>query len=267
MTYLFTVDEDERDTERRSSPYMSRKEFRIILMGFLILLVPFYFLYGSCKRDRDFVVSKENLHAMFGAISLYAQDNNEGLPTVFQKEADGTVLIDGYGRPVVWANLVLSYMDAKKMNNPSSEMEWDVEITRPSSGGEGTQLSYGMLSSLSTARFYDVNNPSECVLLAESISSGLGNSLNPMPLGVKKDGFCIGYDDSNGMLTERSNYSTRVAFFGIEPKAKMNQLTSIHGDKGTLAISVSGTLRVLRSIDLTIPRNGKTAVGPWAPFR
>lgn len=264
---LFAIIDDERDIERRSSPYMSRREFRIILIVSLILIIPGYFAYSGCKRQRDYVVSKENLNAIFGALSLYAQDNNDGLPMVYHLAPDGKILIDGYVRPVVWANLALSYMDARKMNNPSSLNDWDFIVTKPGSGGEGTPVSYGMLSSLSTARFYDVNNPSECILLAETISSGLQNSLNPIPLDVDKDGFAIGYDDSNFGITDNSKYATRLAFTAKQKGGNFSQLRPLHNEKGTLGISVSGTLRVIRVSDLTIPRNGKVAVGPWAPFR
>lgn len=267
MILLSTVEDDERDIERRSSPYMSRREFKIIIFIFLLLMIPSYFLYGGCKRERDYVVSKENLHAMFGALSLYAQDNNEGFPTVFQLSPDGQVLIDGYGRPVVWANLALSYVEARKLNNPSSKSDWDFVVTKPGAGGEGTTVSYGMLSSLSTARYYDVNNPSECILLAETISSGLENSLNPLPIGVEKDGFAIGYDDSNGGITSSSKYATRLAFTSEEKHANLSKMNALHAEKGTLGISVSGSLRIIRASDLTIPRNGKLAAGPWAPFR
>jgi len=265
---LSSFTEEEREERRKRSPLATRREFLYILF-FTIASIPIVlYLLRGCKDHRDWVVSKQNLQAIGQAIQVYTHLNNEGLPPIAERRAEG-IVHDKFGKPLIWASQVygaLSIRDA--FDNPKLPTEWETTISIPGGDGEWISLGYGMLSSLDTARLYEVARPSNVVLLAETICNGLGNSFDPLPIpGTPKDGFVIGYDDSNNFPTTQSKFATRLAFLAENPSVLMDAREPLHRGRGTLALTVDGSIRILQASDQAVTRSGTLPTGLWAPFR
>lgn len=265
---LSNISEDDREEKRKRSPLVTRREILFIVFLTVLSIPIVLYLLRGCKEHRDWVVSKQNLQAIGQAIQVYTHLNNEGLPPIAERRAEG-IVHDRYGKPLIWASQVfgaLSVRDA--FDNPKLPTEWETEISAPGGQGESVPLGYGMLSALDTARLYEVARPSNVVLLAETICNGYGNSFDPLPIpGTPKDGFVIGYDDNNDFPTAKSNYVTRLAFLAENPSIPISAREPLHRGRGTLALTVDGSILVLRASDQVVTKSGTLPTGLWAPFR
>lgn len=252
--------DDERDTARRKSAYVSGKEVRTWIIIFaLIIALSYFFWFRSWKANRDFVVAKNHLGEIHQALGVYMAENNEGLPAVFLPGVQ-----DIYGRPVTWANQLFQltpHLDI--FTSPSIPPEGDTLLTYtdPNGGRETIRLSYGLLTAAGTLRRYEVRD--ETYIIAESISNGVLDSLNPLPLGVR-DGFAIGYNDSNTHPTPSSEYVTRVAFIGAEKGAGLSSLEPIH-DRGVPVLQMDGHIQIIGAGKLKLTRRGNLPTGNWVP--
>ncbi len=250
---------------------MSRRDWKVIgALGIALGLLFYFFLYRPAKDRRDVVVSKENLHAIYNALSLYAVSNSDGLPIVYQRQAGGAAYVDAFGSPVTWANIVYGYGQLQgRLNNPKSRREWDTLLADPCEPDKTINLSYGMVAALSAERIYAVKDPNKAILLAETIGGGHANTRNPYPLDVPggRDGFLIGYSDNNFSPTEDSEFATRLAFIADAAGAPDARRRPIHPGRAVLAITVGGNLIELQPVDMRVDKAGKVPIGRWAPFR
>jgi hypothetical protein len=265
----FTLGEDDRDVERRVAHHLSRKGvLSLVCAVAAVLLFCYLFIFPSCKAQRDIVVSQENLRSIHGAAMLYASDNNDGLPPAYERIAADTPLLDSKRRPVTWAALAMGYIDGTRLTNPASRAAWSVEVSdvRPDRKGQLVRLDYGLAAPLDAARTYDIGNRS-AVLFAETISSGASYSLDPFPLSCDRDGFLIGFADGNypGPPSREARYATRLAFTAPDKTDNPGAMDALHGDRGTLAVSVDGGILSLLPTDQLLPRVG--TLSRWNPNR
>jgi len=254
-------DDDSRDVERRGKSYLTRKDFLIFAFIVLVVVVLAYvFVFRSWKADRDFSVSKSNLAEMSQALALYAGANNDGLPPVYLPE-----LADKDGRQFTWANQIFGYISRNEVfGNDSTPEGGETPLSHYSSSGEieVVSLSYGMLAAADTARRYEMRD--ETIVLAETVGNGVAGSYNPLPIGGR-DGFMVGYDNSNGYPNASTRYVTRLGFIG-EGNAPLS-LRPIH-PKGALGIRADGGIVVFTSASeaFRVSKQGKNPSGRWAPF-
>lgn len=266
MSEYFDVPEEDRDYPKKS-PYATRKQFYIMLVVALAVVVAVPFLIRGCKEERDWVVSKENLRVIGSALRLYSEQHDDGLPPIAERSREGIVL-DRNNYPVIWASQVYgALVNTEALKNPKVSKDWSTIITIPGKSPETIFLGYGMLTSLDTVRIYEVTNTAEVILIAETISGGFGNSLNPLPLGVERDGFAIGYNNSNDYPNEQTEFATRLAFLADEKGTAIENMKVLHPDRGTLSLNLDGSLRVLSPIDQKVGKVGRMPRGIWVPIR
>jgi len=259
------LDDDarERDPERALRHYVTRKEFMIwIAAGFVALLAAYFIFYRPWKGNRDFVVSQTNLQAIGKAVGLYISANNEGLPAVVLPGAR-----DAQGLPITWANQLFDYAQRTAIfSNSANPSDGDTWLSKTSMGGgrEAIVLSYGMLCAASAARRYEVEDPT--ILLAETVGGGAMNSYDPIPLG-RRDGYMIGYDNSNVEADRTTRYVTRVAFVS-DSETDISRLEPLHGAHGTIGLRADGSIAIFKSAipALKVEKRGNVPTGQWVPF-
>ncbi|MDQ2986133.1 MAG: hypothetical protein M3R13_05360 [Armatimonadota bacterium] len=261
MIFHTVSDDDDRDIERRGQSYATRRDV-LIFGGIAAVLVvlAYVFLFRPWKANRDFVVSQSNLQSMSRALGLYAEANNDGLPPAYLPGVKDT-----FERPSTWANQLFPYTARVEIyNNATAPEEGNTTLTHLGVGGETTdvELSYGMLAAADTARRYEIRDAT--ILLAETIGSGVDGSFNPMPLGGK-DGFLIGYDNSNSFPNAGTKFATRLAFTGDGDSPL--ESTPIH-PKGTLGIRADGGIAIFETAAQAFPVRvqGQNPSGQWVPY-
>lgn len=260
---VFDEDARERDSERALRHYVTRKEFLIWLgMGAVALVMAYFIFYRPWKANRDFVVSQTNLQAIGMAIGLYGAANNEGLPAVVLPGAQ-----DAQGLPITWANQLFDYAHRTVIfSNSANPPDGDTLLSQTAKDGgrEAIALSYGMICAASAARRYEVEDAT--ILLAETIGGGVMNSYNPIPLG-RRDGYVIGYDNSNVAADQTTRYVTRVAFLS-DSKSDVSRLKPLHGAQGTIGLRANGSIAILKSAlpALKVAKRGNVPTGQWVPF-
>lgn len=271
MIPLFTIQDEDRDVERRASEHVNLRKFFLasafVFVCVLLLSTP---LYLQCLAKRNVVVTQENLRSIFQGTRMYAEANNEGLPLAYEMASPDMPALDSRDRPIIWATHIMGYVDPRKFKNPKTPLDWQVTISsqNPQNRGEPTPVGYGITLPLSAARLYEISNLS-AVLFAETISGGKSGSLNPLPLKIRADGFLIGFDDTNfpGLGPNKdSRYATRLAFTRPDSSTPILQMHPIHAD-ATYAISAEGRILYLSPADQIVQKIGTLPTGIWAPFR
>lgn len=236
--------DEDRDVERRSSQYVPMRSAFLIL-GLLILATALILLLimPGCLAQKRYYVTKTNLKAISSAFQSYASSNDDGLPPAFE----GTLnrIATSNGKPVTWASRIVEYIDPSVLKNERNEADWNTIINHPLTG-EPLSLSYGANASILTAplKTYDIRNGSDLILAAETIGGGRANSFNPMPLDVpeQRDGFLIGFDNTNREPDRMSKRVTRLAFWSDTPIAAPEGLQPLHGPRGVASITLEGRL-------------------------
>ncbi len=263
--------DSEREEPGRRTPYMTRKDMGYVLLILLAGFVVYYFaFYIPNKNRRDYVVSQGNLKQLHQTLIAYADQNDDGLPAVFEMGAGGKVSLDRFGRPITWATLSgAHYLSPDLLKNPKNHPDWDTLITWGKDPNRAVNLSYGMLAPLGLQRRYSIKEPNIVILLAETIGGGRAHSLDPIPLDVpeRRDGFIIGYNDNNLSPTRNSEYVTRLAFTAPASDTPLSARQPVHPGRNTLAITVSGSLVQLSAEDMAVEKIGNAPTGKWAPFR
>ncbi|MFN8139065.1 MAG: hypothetical protein U0R49_04630 [Fimbriimonadales bacterium] len=259
--FLSLADEEDRDTDRRGSPLLNLRTAAlmvVVLLGGLTLVLAL--VMPGCMERKGWYITKSNLKSLSAAFQTYAQSNDSGFPPAFETREDGVALSNG--RPLTWATQIAEYVQPDSLKNPRNKDEWDTLVGYPGRQ-EPANLSYGANGAIlfSGLRTYDLQNSNNLVLLAETIGGGQMNSHDPLPLDVpeKRDGFLIGFDDSNGPPTNKSQTVTRLAFFN----ARSKDAAPLHSAHGVAAISPEGGLIVLSAGDQQLA-NARTR---WVPKR
>ncbi|RMG24178.1 MAG: hypothetical protein D6724_06670 [Armatimonadetes bacterium] len=257
MIFPFFVLEDEdedRDVERRKNPYLTGAGLRWLIVIFVVLVSgALAYIKLVWEPARWPLHIKGDLRAIHGALFLYAEQNNDGLPVAYTRTGTG-VLTDAQGRPACWASQLSDYIsDVDHFTSPAVPKEWGTPIAyreRITNKLSEATLSYGIVSwaTLPPTRTYLMEKYQ--VLVAETISNGKGGSYDPSPLpGGVPDGFLIGYDNSNDQPTSASKFVTRLAFIGETDDPTKKQ--PVHKG-GVLALFPDGRVGRLLPTDVIV---------------
>ncbi len=252
MILFFSFESEvDRDVERRGPQYVSLRT-SFFALGILVLIISIFLaiVMPGCLARKRLFITQANLKALASGFQAYADSNDEGLPPAFEA-ADGKPVVSN-GVPDTWASRIIDYVDPAVMNNPSSSSEWDSRVADPKTA-KPVSLSYGANAALLSPplRTTQIANPGELVLLAETIGGGRQNSFDPVPLEVPelRDGFLIGFDNTNGRPNSASTRVTRLAFISEVKNPKLSDMRSLHPDHGLAAITVEGRILALQAED------------------
>lgn len=245
--------------------YISKKDIILVAIVLAVAGAVGYFTFPDIRKNADEATCKKNLKNIADSIRQYAIIYDDRYPPLYNVGPGGAPAItDGYA--TAWASPIPPLAGGASFTCPAAHEHETIKVN-----GESTQqamfekdtkqlryikLSYGMLASLSTRPVYDVANPNQTILIAETSNNGSKNTYNPMPFTdnegkvVPYDGFGIGFDDTNGPSTPSSKFVTRLSFFGTKNgDFSAKSITSRHKKGLVFSVTAEGNLRKLAAQD------------------
>jgi len=212
------------DEDRRPGGHISRKEVRILLIAVVVLAIVLTPLYQHLMSLRNNHVCEGNLKAIATAIDLYASDNNDRFPPIYQDtDTDYAPQMFKNG-PLTWISLCAPLMEARASFLCPSAEETENVTNESSQSNAGIISSYGMFGALSAFPRASISSLGQTGLIADSSNDGANATADPIPFLDAKgrklpDGFLIGFDNTNFTPAEKSlaiysksKYPTRLAF-------------------------------------------------------
>ncbi|MCC6403075.1 MAG: hypothetical protein IT207_03615 [Fimbriimonadaceae bacterium] len=256
------TDVEDKPTGRRSR-YTSRKDVIAILVILAVLAAVALPAYQGMVREGQKVENKENLRAIWNAISTYSQDNNDRLPPTYYELGDGVAAhVDGL--PVAWPTLVASGLGPRASFMSRAAQESEVARVVPATKSEkGLAVTYGMYRGLSCVPTTYIPSENESILLTDSANRGARGSFDPSPLldeegkPADHDGFVLGWDDSNREYTPETKRVTRLAVFREGGKVVTRFGKSLYG------VTAAGQLVELAPGDDEVDFLYPTLTGAW----
>jgi hypothetical protein len=198
---------------------MSWKDIRVLGLVVLLLMAGLFPIYQMGIKNSEKARCTQNFMAIYQAMNLYARDHDDGLPPLF-RTGNGFVpgLGEETGRPYTWASDIVGYMGERgDFRCPSAKPQELVRAEHPQANDQSVTMSYGMYSPYGGYKTYNIENPDQTVLVAETSNLGTMSSYDPVPFknadgSLLPDGFVIGWNDGNEVATSKSTKVTRLAF-------------------------------------------------------
>lgn len=262
-------DTDAPEGAPQSSAYMSKKDLKWIIAILLILLLVGGPTWYAFLEQRNKQVCATNMKGIYEAMMLYAEQNDDRVPPLYEIGANNAPLLFD-GKPHVWASLLLPYMNQRaNFYCPASE-----EVERmPTYGNDGRrradfELTYGMYLPMGSFPHLLSTNAADTVLLVETTNHGALGTYNPMPFRnedgdvVPFDAFMVGFNDSNVGLTPESTSVTRLAIKNTAKGYDANNTVPRHG-KGIHVFFLDGHKGYFKAPNGKIKNIFPEADGPW----
>lgn len=264
-------DPDEPEGGYKRSSYMSGKEFRIIFIAIVLLILFMWPIWQNLKEDSERFRCKRNFQEVFKAVGLYAADWNDRYPPLYARapgEAEAPML-DSQNRPFTWASLVQRFASEEGIFRcPSADRDEILVAQDPTSGARRIDMTYGMYVGLAAEPLSMVRNPATTILMSETSNHGANGTYNPVPLrdsagnAIPYDGFFIGYDTDNFTATAATTSVTRLAF----RDTKNGQFTGTNAGRHRLKnhfLFASGQVGFLTSEAARVRMLGSDLTGYW----
>ncbi len=271
MSLLFAAtpyDPDAPEGAHTSSQYLSRKDFRVIALALVILAIVFLPVYQHMRREAEKSGCKQNLKAIYQAMSAY-MELHEGLFPPAYMEGDGGAPREIKGKPFVWASL-LQLGPRASFRCPAASDEETTAMLHQDAGETRDELAYGLYTALSAADPSMLESTSRTIALAETSNHGAKESYNPKPFvrpdgtEVQNDGFLIGYNDTNFQHTDESEAVTRLAFrHTSEGQFRSPKATSRHPG-GIHVVYADGHIGMISPPQAFVDHRTPDLVGEWA---
>lgn len=268
----------------RKSNLVTKKEFRLMLLGFGAIFLALIPIYYRARKDSYREICSQNMKAIAAAIDAYCNDQEGYYPLPFYVAADGAPQMED-GNVISWVSLVKPYMNSRKsFVCPAAEPD---EIVKNFVGqGKVVESSYGVVAGvfvqvtddgrMVTIRKDEVADPSNVAMLTETSNRGSQQSFDPLPFedGQAKtqpwSGFLVGYEMDNlspdvqdGKDVIRSNFVTRLAFRGTD-KGSFEKAEGRH--EFNYVVYAGGQRGKLLAKDAFVSRNrDNNPIAPWWP--
>jgi len=191
---------DQFEEAAPSNQYLTKKDFRRILLGLAIFVLICAPLYMKLNADRMRYICGQNFHAMSLALTTYTTDNNDCLPPTYVPE-DNTRLprLDDADRPTTWASILstLGGFDVRKYSFSCPAADHSETMIAGGPGGADLKMAYGMYTGLNVAPMSHLTDSSRTVLITETANDGALKTYDPHPMSRDgkpiRDGFLIGW--------------------------------------------------------------------------
>lgn len=275
---------DEPEGAQQRSGLVTKKEFRMMLLGFVgifIILIP---VYLNNRKTAFKETCKQNLRSVAAAIDAYCNDQEGYYPLPYYLDNTGAPQLDN-GDVKSWVTTVQPYMNTRK-NFVCPEAHESELVRNALGGGKFVLSSYGIVPGaicqiteggrMITMRKDEIADPNNVLLLTETSNKGARESFDPLPFEDDQaktqpwDGFIVGFEMDNhvpdvqdGNDVIKSNYVTRLAFPGTD-KGSFEKSEGRH--EGNFAVSSSGSLSKIKADQAYVRRNRDgQPVAPWWP--
>ena len=246
------------------SEYFSRKDAKWILALVVVATIAAYPLYQWANDQKNKAVCSNNISDVYKALSIYANNNDDRFPALFNSDASGSPSVRN-GRVETWASAMKVYHNGRtELRCPASE---DDEDARTEWGGADVPITYGLYAAHATVNTTNIDSPDETILIAETSDLGTQGSFDPLPYkdeaGNKvSDAFVIGWDNSNEAPNAGTKQVTRLAFRGYSDGRTTEDTHPRHAN-GIHAVTVSGRRVLLKPDDSRTSWGVGTLRGQW----
>jgi hypothetical protein len=214
----FDPNAPEGSTAPSGGQYMTRKDFKLILLvtAFLIIgMVPVY-LYMREKAYKATCV--KNMGGIMEALMMYSTQHDDRFPPLFSENEKGEPDADANGIAYTWISDIYN-LKASRIDFvcPSASKEEYAYSANPN-GGDPIPSTYGFYAPYASFSINLVENPDTVVIIAETSNHGSANSYDPKPFSGKYDGYVIGWNNTNDCTesNEDVHAATRLAFPGSQ---------------------------------------------------
>jgi hypothetical protein len=232
----------------------------------IICLLP---IYNMGVKNSEKARCTQNMKAIYEAMGLYTKDHDDGLPPLYRANDQFAPLLGpDTKRAYTWASDIQGYMGPRaNFVCPSAKPDEIVQVEDPKSDKDTVPMSYGMYAPYGGVKVYNIENPEQTILIAETSNQGSQTSYDPVKFDdngtALPDGFVIGWDDSNFEGSAQSKTVTRLAFRKTDGGAFTKEAESRH-DAGIHALTASGQRLILQPKDAIIKQRDKLPGGMWA---
>lgn len=258
-------DPQANDDAPAKSEHLSRKDAKWFVFVTVLLVLVGIPIYIIANENKNKALCSNNSKAIADALQLYAQDNDDRLPALFARSADGEPFREGNRAPETWATAISDRMPKdRSFRCPSSEPN---EVARTlvfqsfAPSGEAP-IDYGLYAAHETAVLSQIASPDQTILIAETDNQGARGSFDPLPYKDGNDAFVIGWDNSNEQPSRATAAVTRLAFGDVKGR-DFGAATPRHKSAGIHAVTVAGE-RILLQPDASYTRWGTyTLTGRW----
>ncbi len=252
------------DTPGRSE-YFSRKDAKWFVLLFVIAAAAGYPLFQWGNDQKNKALCSNNIKALGDALNLYAEQNDDRYPPLFEADSSGAPDTSGGKIPVTWASVVRSYHNGRTDLRCPAADEDEHALTQWRGGP--TPITYGLYAAHSTVTRTNIGSPDETILLAETSNLGSKGSFDPLPYkdasgNRLSDAFVIGWDNSNEAPNAQTKAVTRLAFRETGNGAFGEKSYSRHSPR-IHAITVSGRRVLLSPQDSRATWRITTLTGQW----
>ena len=215
----YDPDAPEGSKPRGGGGYVTKKDFRLVILIFPIVLIALYPVYLNLKRDSDKKICGVNIQAIGKAIQSYTFDNDDRFPPVYAESPEGGPLMQA-GAAVNWLTLIEPGMTARAKTFCPSAAREENSLFYSSIAGGPREASYGLFFPTEGMATYQLRDPKSLILVTETANNGAQDTYNPRPIldgedrPVGQDGFMIGFDnpDGNFEADDTTQFVTRLAF-------------------------------------------------------
>jgi hypothetical protein len=252
--------------------YMTLKDWRIILVGLVVLGIILFPIYQIGKSKSEKAQCVGNFKAMFTAMSLYAKDHDDGLPPIYRAETNGLPSLGDTDLIYTWHSDLRPYMSPRQtFVCPTATSAESATVEDPESSKLSIRTTYGFYAPYSAAKVFNIESPDTTILLAETSNRGSADSYDPKPFNSDEgdelpDGVAIGFDNDNFYPTKHSRSVTRLAFRGSSAGSFENARG--RHEEGIHALTATGELRILVPKDAVLARGKDGPIGNWiSPVR
>lgn len=234
------------DERGPSNQYISRKDARIIGIILICIALLAWPVYMYLLKGVNNSLCAKNLRKIGSALQQYVNDNDDHLPFAYETTGFGSTEVNLHNDLAFsWQWQMNRYTgDVSVFKCPSATTE---ENTRISNGGQTIESSYGMLNAYSGAIFSSISNPSQKVLVSETVKSGVNGTSDPLKIiaaGTRllDDGFVIGFDNDPDHPDASTKFATRLAF-PDSLTTGFDDYTDSRHPNGIHFLSVDGSMR------------------------
>lgn len=252
----------------RGSSYVSKRDFRIIIVGIVVLTILLIPIYKVLERNSQKARCAQNMAAIANGLGQYAALHDDRFPPLMRTHIGDYPDLGESGMPFTWASDVQEFMNARaSFLCPTAQPE-EAVITE-SLKGTKLPVTYGMYAPYSAYLRSMIEDPDQTIIVAETSNFGANGTYDPLPFvddqgkKVPFDGFAIGLNDENWVGTSASKYVTRLAFPDSEG-AKFGSKGPTRHDGGIHAITAAGSASpLLKPDDAVVVKRFGLPGGIW----
>jgi prepilin-type processing-associated H-X9-DG protein len=272
----------EEDEGRRRPSHFTKKDFKVMSIVGVVVIIILIPLYIYLKQQRDSRLCIQNMEAIGKSMNLYASDYNDRFPPVSFIDAMGEhATVYNGNQTFTWVSLLARYMTARSSFLCPSAIDEENSINVNPLSGKGQPKflpsSYGMYGALSSVPTGSIASLGTTALVADSSSNGANGTIDPLPFTGSggqaiRDGFLIGLDDSNFTESQSSRQIfgkakeiTRLAYID-SAKTGFTADTVTRHPGGIHVLMADLHLETRQALALALTKFGKTddIRPPWA---